>query len=307
MAGRRDFGRRRKKVKRQKPQPQDLYILDQFTLEDILRRKIIAEKYVEYWWVHYTSLEFQRWEIQEALKTALVNASTGPYSFSRWQRAVKFKYATNPLSAKGSLTMPGGRFNFGDIDDRFPRFPALYVTEDRETAMEELLGNTPDPATELSAEDYALARSGSIAIASVSGKLETVIDLTQPACLSEFVGHIKTFEISDDVIKLARELKLERPVVVQSVDQIIGTLMIPDWRAYPIQFDIPANSQIFGKLVKSAGIEGILYPSKHTGKKCLAIFVENFSSSESFVSLDDDPPPETLIRKVDATNWNQIC
>ena len=107
--------------------------------------------------------------------------------------------------------------------------------------------------------------------------------------------------------ELAKELGLDPPSVVQTVDSLLSTLLNPDWRAYPIQFDIPANPQIFGQIVKSAGIEGILYPSKHTGKKCLAIFIENFSSSDSFVSLDDEPPPGAVIRKVDATNWNQTC
>lgn len=71
-----------------------------------------------------------------------------------------------------------------------------------------------------------------------------------------------------------------------------------------MQFDIPANCQIFGQLVANAGIEGILYPSKFTNKKCLAIYPQNFDS-ESFVKVEGDAP-EGAASKLDANCWNLL-
>ena len=72
-------------------------------------------------------------------------------------------------------------------------------------------------------------------------------------------------------------------------------------------FDVPYSSQIFGQLVAEAGIDGILYPSKFTGKDCLAIFPQNFDdSSGSFLELDGDLPPVVKIRRLDAKTWNEL-
>ena len=70
-----------------------------------------------------------------------------------------------------------------------------------------------------------------------------------------------------------------------------------------MQWDVPSNSQIFGRLVYDAGIEGILYPSALTGKDCLAVFPRNFANTSSFIVLDDPPPIEKVPTRIDATNW----
>lgn len=73
-------------------------------------------------------------------------------------------------------------------------------------------------------------------------------------------------------------------------------MLEPHWRAWCMQFDIPANCQIFGQLVASSGIEGILYPSKFSKKKnCLAIYPQNFDSS-SYVAIEGDMPEGALSR-----------
>lgn len=71
--------------------------------------------------------------------------------------------------------------------------------------------------------------------------------------------------------------------------------MHDSWRNSPAQIDVPANSQILGQLAHESGIEAILYPSKMSStKKCLAIFPENFSNSDSFVKIQDKILPENL-------------
>lgn len=63
----------------------------------------------------------------DALKSSLREVAA-PFEFSAWQRAVKYRYSLAPLSTKGSLVDPGGRFNIGAIDpSRFPLFPALLL------------------------------------------------------------------------------------------------------------------------------------------------------------------------------------
>ncbi|WP_428412340.1 RES family NAD+ phosphorylase [Legionella sp.] len=85
-----------------------------------------------------------------------------------------------------------------------------------------------------------------------------------------------------------------------------GTLLTHEWRQFPSNYDIPANSQIFGHIVHQAGIEGILYPSKLTGSLCLVVFPKNFVSTDSYLKLDDEVPHEKVPTRIDASNW-RIC
>ena len=74
-----------------------------------------------------------------------------------------------------------------------------------------------------------------------------------------------------------------------------------------MQFDVPVASQIFGQLGADAGVGGILYTSKFTGKDCLAIFPQNFDDlAGSFIQLDDAAPAENKIRRLDAKTWDQL-
>lgn len=82
--------------------------------------------------------------------------------------------------------------------------------------------------------------------------------------------------------------------------------MASDWRKEPAQCDIPANGQIFGQLAYEAGIDGILFKSSKTKKPCLAIFPSNFANGNSFLTLDDEPPEEWIITKVDSDNF-ELC
>ena len=58
---------------------------------------------------------------------------------------MKYRWGNKPLSARGSLQDPGGRFNIGEIDTtRFPPFSGLYIASDKETSIQEiLLGSSP--------------------------------------------------------------------------------------------------------------------------------------------------------------------
>ena len=68
----------------------------------------------------------------------------------------------------------------------------------------------------------------------------------------------------------------------------------------PQQFDLPSNSQVFGRIAVAAGLHGILYPSaRQQGKQCLALFPQNWADSGSVVEVADTPPPGAGLCRID--------
>lgn len=281
-----------------------LFLLDSFSINDLEKWEAQKDKILRYYWDLYSALAYERRKIVDQLHAALLEATIRPYEFSGWQRQVRYKYSLNPLSPKGSLIEPSGRFNIPNINlDQIPPFPALYIGEDKETTLQEA-GQQNNPPLGLSSLDLALIKKDSITIVAVSGQMESIIDLHHPRKLQPFLKLIKQFSIPMNIIKTAKKLGLELPLVVKSINKLIESLLEPNWRAACMQLDIPANCQIFGQLVANAGIEGILYPSKFTKKRCLAIYPQNFGP-ESFVSIQGDTPEGTLSR-LDVNIWSSL-
>lgn len=281
-----------------------LLLLDSFSIKDLKRWEAQKEKILRYHWDFYSSLAYERGKIADQLRMALLESASRPYEFEGWQRQVRYKYSLSPLSPKGSLIEPGGRFNIPSINpDQFPPFPALYIAEDKETTLQEA-GQQKSESKTLSALDLALIKKDSISIVAVKGKLGSVINLNLPSNLKPFVELIQGFSIPKRIFLAAKKLGLEPPSTVSNLDKLLMTLLEPNWRAMCMQLDIPANCQIFGQLVANAGIEGILYPSKFTEKKCLAIYPQNFDS-ESFIAVEGDAPAEAISR-LDTTGWQSL-
>ena len=210
------------------------------------------------------------------------------------------------LETAGSLTFIGGRFNTGtDVNSETQSFPALYLAIDKNTALQETLGQSKVKPCKISAIELALINPQSQVIVSVSGELEKVFDLRKPKTLKPFVELIKGFKFSKALLASAKLLGLPEPEIVRQPEQLLNTLL-GDWRNSPTVSDVPANAQIFGHLVYQAGIEGILYPSRLTGKECLAVFPHNFAVTSSYITLDDEPPHEKIPRRIDSANW-RVC
>ncbi len=281
------------------------FLLDQFSISDIRRWQAVKDEFLKFHWDYYSNLAYQRSQIADQIRDVLLGTSEKNFSFERWQRTVKYKYALEPFSVAGSLKDPGGRFNIGDINpSQFPPFPALYIAADKNTALQELLSQKIDAGQEKRALDFALAISDSIASISLSGSLDSIINLKKQEKLQPFVDLIKGFSAPDHLKESARKIGLPAPDLIMTVPKLMDALLTPNWREWPMQFDVPVASQIFGQLVAEAGIEGILYTSKFTGKDCLAIFPQNFDKlSASFIQLDDEAPKEILIRQLDAKTW----
>ncbi len=285
------------------------YLLDQFSSADIKRWESIKDLFLKYHWDFYSSLAFQRSKIADEINKSLLVASDKAFVFTQWQRIVRFKHSVEPLSVVGSLIDPGGRFNIGDINPaQFPPFPAFYIASDKETALQEALCQKIDPKNSGNALNFALANPASITNVSISGRLDTIIDLNQPNKLQPFVDLIKNFTYPEHIKQISKMLRLKDvPVVIRTLPKLMEALLALNWREWPMQFDVPFASQIFGQLVMNAGIEGILYRSKFSNKDCLAIFPQNFDdTSNSLVQLDDPAPKETKVLKWDAKTWREF-
>lgn len=121
------------------------------------------------------------------------------------------------------------------------------------------------------------------------------------------VDIIGTFTFPDELIRDAAKIGLEPPGLIKSIEELGQNVLKSDWRYWPMQFDVPHTSQIFGQLATEAGIEAILYPSKFNDRDCLVVFPQNFElDSDSMVFLDDPPPDGTLNKMVDASVWAEM-
>lgn len=282
------------------------FLLDQFSVGDVHKWVAFKDEHLKYQWDYHKDLAYQRAKISDKIRKSILEVAEKAFKFEKWQRAVKYKYTLEPLSIVGSLTDPGGRFNIGDINPlQFPPFPALYLAADKKTSFQELLCQKIDPDQENHALDFALTSPNSISVVSLSGSLDSIINLKEPEKLQPFIDLIKDFSISDHLKKAAKSIGDVEPELIQTVPKLIEVLLEPSWRFCPMQFDVPVTSQIFGQLVADAGVEGILYTSKFTEEDCLAIFPQNFNEG-SFVQLDDDAPVETKIRRLDSKSWNEL-
>lgn len=203
----------------------------------------------------------------------------------------------------GSLKEPGGRFNIPDLHPgHFRPFPALYIAENKRTALSEVLGQSGAGSADLSAFDLALSKAESVSCVSVSGRVESIIDLHEMASLAPFITLIRAFDLPKSVERTAEKMGITCPSLLRSIAELKKTLLEPDWRRMPMQFDVPANCQLFGDLISLAGIEAIRYPSKLTGSDCLAVYPQNFSG-DSFIALDGPLPSEDVVSRLDAAVW----
>ena len=289
--------------------PSTFVLLDHFSITDIHKWLSMKDQFLKYYWDYHNDLAYQRSKIADKIKESLLGAAQKPFTFEKWQRAVKYKYANDPLSVAGSLIDPGGRFNVGDINpSQFPSFPALYVASNKDTAIQELLNQKIDPSQKdlkLDPLDFALTSYDSIAIVSLSGSIGSIIDLKDQKSLQPFIDLIKDFTVPDSLKRAAIAIGEREPELIRTVPKLIDVLLDYKWRLWPMQFDVPVASQIFGQMVSEAGIEGISYTSKFTSKDCLAIFPQNFEES-SFIQLDDEAPQGTKICRLDPTTWSEI-
>ena len=283
-----------------------LYVLDSFSQKDVVTWKDRHKKIQQYCWDHYSYFSHHRSLVIDKLKEALLS-SCDAFESSSMHRVVDYGFSDHPLSATGSIIVdPGGRFNIGDIDGtKFPRFPALYLAEDVETALREKFSLSAAKNVDgLSAQQLNLFSSTTTV--KVRCNLKVVLDLRDKQSLRLLFGELKHIQLPHSFIYRAARLKLHPMRAVNTPEELRETILRQDWQIMPISFDVPGNSQILGQLAHAAGVEGILYPStKNDKKNCLAVYPENIKE-DSFVEIIGSIPKTTIFRRLDKNTFNDF-
>jgi len=288
-----------------KSQSKFFHLLESTNEDAIKNAKDIANKQAKYAWALYSELALQREQVFDDLKQSLLSNCTENYIFNNWQRAVKFRYSLHPLCTLGSLSYIGGRFNIGEsININTTPFTALYIAENKDTALQEHLSQVENISTELTSQEIALNNPQSESILRINGVLELVIDLTNKSCLKDFANIIKSFYKSKYIDLLAKQAQLTPHKIIKSTDMLLKELLTKQWRRDAALYNIPTTSQLFGQIALMTGISGILYPSKFTEKNCLAIFTQNFKNSDSWLKIADAIPDDSIIlHELNCTNY----
>src|SRR5882757_3850074 len=80
----------------------------------------------------------------------------------------------------------------------------------------------------------------------------------------------------------------QRPrLIVRSARQLRKQLLVrpSEWRLEPQAYGIPATCQIFGRFVRDAGFEGVLFPSQQGSGSCLAVYPSNLRESDGHIEV----------------------
>ncbi len=240
-----------------------------------------------------------------------LSSSAAPFDFEGWSRLVDSRWTLRPLSAAGSLTSYGGRFNIGqDVFEATPDpFPALYIAENYETAYREKFQmEVGEQVDGLKPDEMNL--NTSFSCYRMSGHLERVVDVTDLKALYAVSRVLKTVRRPADLKSLAMKLKLGRNVswLIRTPDELQTQLQVRNWRSWAVLFDLPAPSQLFGEWAMRAGVEGIKYRStKSKTGFCLAVFPSNLGSNLSFVELTDPAAPEVRHTRLDIASAENLC
>lgn len=283
-------------------------LLEQGTLESLEKGKQLSQDHLKHQWDFYSELAFQRNAIADELMDAISESCVEDYEFESWQRALQWKYTNHPLCTIGSVKQYGGRFNIGENispSSSLKTFPAFYIAQDQPTARAEAFG-TQVSGFSLSPDEVALTNKRSYGCISLSGSLDRVIDLTKRSSLTKFVRLISKFTITQSIYDSAERLNLPPPTLITSAALLLESFLASNWRKEPAQSDIPANGQIFGQLAYKSGVDGILFKSSKTKKRCLAIFPSNFANGNSYMQLDDEPPENWTVKLIDSDNFD-LC
>jgi RES domain-containing protein len=304
--------------KRHRPQPHNrpspagssdpdlpsLIELERFTTASLHQWKTAAHRMEALQRSLHFGLEDQRQHAESLLLESIRSCSTSNFSAVGWGRIVDLRYSLDPLSIAGSIKGIGGRFNVGAglSPGVFTAFPALYCAESYRTAFFEKFGSSDATLSNgLSGEDLALRTPGSFTFVRLNVNLENLLDISDHSTLKPMVEILREFAVPKSVTQTARKLGLKQtPWLIRSSTTLQKQLLHPNWRLRPMQFDLPANSQIFGRLVAAAGIHGILYPSsKDLERRCLALFPQNWAGSTSVVEIADVPPAGIRVTRRD--------
>lgn len=283
--------------------------LDRFSAANVAQWEVVSASFEELCAHIYYGIEPFRRVCRGQLLDALRKRPAEPVTFEDWYRLVTYKYCLMPLSAAGSLTWVGGRFNAGqEIKDAIRPWPALYLAEDFETAFCERFGVKQSGAGGLTAQELALENGVSVTQVRLRGHVRSVFNAGDLQALAPFALLLSKARLPKEIPPLLKKLGLPRRAVnLIKTPEALRECLAGSWRTGPVQYGLPSPTQTFAELVREAGYEAILYPSTKGSGKCLAVFPDNLQSSETFVELCDEPPAEVRHRRLDLATCHELC
>ena len=163
------------------------------TQSSVARKRLSEE--INFRYKAYSELLQKRSSIHQQIEESL-RSKAERFKFNKWWRLTTFKYAKNPLNAKGSRKNAiGGRFNIGSIEitdtGKFSSFPALYLAESKKVAMKECYPSTKDS---LPSHELMFRKQRQDVFVEVKGEV-FIINIDGPWALSPFVKVIKNDKI----------------------------------------------------------------------------------------------------------------
>jgi RES domain len=287
-----------------------LFELERFSSTDLDRWQQVSGDLNEFIESFYFGLEPARRRYRLKLLKALQSAGGITVVLKKWARIVTYQYSLQPLSCAGSLQSLGGRFNAGsELDDNtlFP-WPALYVADGFETAFREKFQLASTELTQgLTPAELALEHTVSHSTVFMQGLVDNVFDMTTFATLNSVGKIFREIEPPKEVALLAKKLKIKEGtlIMIQTGAQLHHAVTKHNWRTWPMQFGMPAPSQLLAELIRAAGYEGILYPSSKGPGKCLAVFPDKLSD-HSHIELVGPAPSEQTHVRLDANSAHQL-
>ena len=277
-----------------KAPPRTLLELDRFSSASLKAWKALSADLDQLEQTLYFALEPERRRLMPDILAALQNKAVKPFDLHHWVRIVSYSYSRQPLSAAGSLREYGGRFNVGlGLDGGVRRpWPCLYVAENFETAYRERFQLSRDDSLGgLTPEELALRPNSSMVSVQINGRLHNIFDMTKTQCFDDLAAVLSKIKMPERAVLLQRKLQIPATTLfmMRRGAQFWEAAVRMNWRLQPVQFGLPSQSQILGSLIRSAGYEGILYPSSKSKSLCLAVFPEQLQAG-SFLALEDTPP-----------------
>ncbi|GAB4090385.1 RES family NAD+ phosphorylase [Hydrogenophaga soli] len=288
--------------------------LDRFSEESLERWSELSADLDELQDILYFNLEPERRRRRPELLKALQETPAQPLELENWVRIVDYQWTLYPLSAAGSLTSIGGRFNAGtEIDSQtFSPWPCLYLASDHATAYREKFQIEAGQMVEgLRPEELALTPGQSHTTVVLNGKLSRVFTLT-PATLGPVARVLGKIRMPERAERIKKRLKINPNDLrmLTTGKQLHDAAAVHNWRVLPVQFGLPAPSQILSELIRAADFEAIAYQSSKSGGTCLAIFVDRLAPG-SYVELSGTPPAGATVRLDETTaeelaGWAQL-
>lgn len=262
----------------------------------------------------YFNLEPERRRRRPELLKALQETTAEPLLLENWVRIVDYQWTLYPLSAAGSLTGIGGRFNAGtEIDSQtLSPWPSLYLASDHATAYREKFQIESGQMVEgLSPDELALTPGKSHTTVVLNGKLSRVFRLTPTTLgpVARVLGKIKMPAKAEQIKKKLKFMPNDLRMMTTG-KQLHDVAAVHNWRVLPIQFGLPAPSHIMSELIRAADFEAISYQSSKSGGICLAVFVDRLAPG-SFIELSGNPPAGATARLDETTaedlaGWAQL-